>query len=65
VETQNTNKPVETENTSENPPSQPKAKKRPYTAPSFKFEKVFEVSALSCGKVFGNENSCHFSRKTS
>ena len=25
--------------------------KKPYKAPSFRFDSVFEVSALSCGKV--------------
>jgi hypothetical protein len=39
--------------------------KKPYTAPSFRFEPVFEVSALSCGKTFGNEGSCLHSRKAS
>jgi hypothetical protein len=53
------------ENTSANPPSEPQTPKKQYTAPSFEFETVFEVSALSCGKVFSNEGGCHFSRKAS
>jgi hypothetical protein len=39
--------------------------KKPYKAPSFRLEKVFEVSALACGKVFSSEGLCRFSRKAS
>jgi hypothetical protein len=39
--------------------------KKPYKAPSFRFEPVFEVSALQCGKVFSNQGSCVSSRKAS
>jgi hypothetical protein len=39
--------------------------KKPYKAPSFRFEPVFEVSALACGKVFGTQGSCRSSRKAS
>jgi len=55
---------VDTENTSANQLSQPELKKQ-YTAPSFEFETAFEVSALTCGKVFSVQGSCHYSRKTS
>jgi hypothetical protein len=41
------------------------AKKKPYKAPSFRFEPVFEVSALACGKVFSTQASCSHSRKAS
>jgi hypothetical protein len=40
-------------------------KKKQYKAPSFRFERVFEVSALACGKVFSTQGSCHHSRKAS
>lgn len=40
-------------------------KKKPYTPPSFRFERVFEVSALSCGKISGTQGSCRFILKTS
>jgi hypothetical protein len=40
-------------------------RKKPYKAPSFRLEKVFEVSALACGKVFSSEGLCRFSRKAS
>ena len=39
--------------------------KKPYQAPSFRFEAVFEVSALSCGKVHNTQAGCHGSRKAS
>lgn len=39
--------------------------KRPYKAPSFRFESVFEVSALSCGKISGTQDSCRRNRKAS
>jgi hypothetical protein len=39
--------------------------KKPYKAPSFRFEPVFEVAALACGKVFSTTTTCRFSRKAS
>jgi hypothetical protein len=41
------------------------AKKKPYKAPTFRFESVFEVSALACGKTFTSGSSCAHSRKAS
>ena len=39
--------------------------KKPYKAPSFRFESAFEVSALSCGKISATEGSCLHNRKAS
>jgi hypothetical protein len=39
--------------------------KKPYKAPSFRFESVFEVSALACGKVTPSQSGCKFNRKVS
>jgi hypothetical protein len=39
--------------------------KKPYTAPSFQSESVFEVSALACGKLQGTGGGCLHSRKAS
>jgi hypothetical protein len=39
--------------------------KLPYTKPAFRFERVFETSALSCGKVQGTQAGCNHNRKTS
>lgn len=39
--------------------------KRPYTKPAFRFESVFVVSALSCGKIDPTQKHCTFSRKVS
>jgi hypothetical protein len=41
------------------------APKKPYEAPAFRYERVFEVSALSCGKVNSTEAACHANRKAS
>jgi hypothetical protein len=34
------------------------ANKKPYEKPSFRYEKVFVTSALSCGKVSNTQQSC-------
>lgn len=39
--------------------------KKPYQAPAFRFERVFEVSALSCGKMSSTEGSCTTNTKNS
>jgi hypothetical protein len=39
--------------------------KKPYRKPEVRFESVFEVSALACGKVHATQGLCHFSRKAS
>jgi hypothetical protein len=39
--------------------------KKPYTAPAFQHESVFEVSALACGKLQGTGGGCLHSRKAS
>jgi hypothetical protein len=41
------------------------ATKKPYKAPSFRFESAFEVAALACGKVNSTQGGCRFSRKAS
>jgi hypothetical protein len=39
--------------------------KKPYTAPSFRFESVFEISALACGKMQATQGGCAHNRKAS
>jgi hypothetical protein len=39
--------------------------KKPYQAPAFRFERVFEVSALSCGKISSTQDSCTLNTKVS
>ena len=39
--------------------------KKPYKKPSFRFERVFETSALSCGKVHATQSGCMRNRKVS
>ena len=43
----------------------PQAGKKPYQKPEFRYEKVFETMALSCGKISPTEFQCRFNRKTS
>ena len=44
---------------------EPSAVKKPYAAPTLRFENVFEVSALSCGKLAGTSSTCNSVPKTS
>jgi len=39
--------------------------KKPYQKPAFRYERVFETMALSCGKVSPTEFQCRFNRKNS
>lgn len=43
----------------------PAAKKKTYQKPAFRYESVFETTALSCGKVGPTQSSCRHNRKTS
>jgi hypothetical protein len=42
-----------------------RAPKKPYQKPEFRYERVFETMALSCGKVSPTEFQCRFNRKSS
>ena len=39
--------------------------RKPYEKPAFRYERVFETRALSCGKVQTTQGSCHSNRKNS
>ncbi len=39
--------------------------KKLYQKPAFRYERVFETLALSCGKTFSHVGNCGHSRKTS
>ncbi len=41
-----------------------KAKKL-YQKPAFRYERVFETLALSCGKIVGTSANCNSNRKSS
>jgi hypothetical protein len=43
----------------------PRAAKKPYLKPEFRYERAFETMALSCGKMRANQALCRFNRKTS
>jgi hypothetical protein len=45
-------------------PDVPTAKK-PYHKPTVRYERVFETSALTCGKVQTTQSGCHQNRKIS
>jgi hypothetical protein len=40
-------------------------RRKPYQKPAFRFERVFETQALSCGKVLSHGSPCHLNPKTS
>jgi hypothetical protein len=56
--------PTEETNTRFKRPGATRAKK-PYHKPAVRFERVFETSALTCGKVQTTQSGCHQNRKTS
>ncbi len=39
--------------------------RKPYTAPTFRSEKVFETMALTCGKISTTQTICKLNRKNS
>lgn len=41
------------------------ATKKPYEKPSFRFEKVFVTTALSCGKIGVTSTACASNQKVS
>jgi len=53
------------ENISGQNSAEPADKKKPYKSPSLRFEPVFEVSALACGKIAGTSSVCNASKKVS
>jgi hypothetical protein len=53
---------VENEETKRRP--DPTQARKPYVKPTFRYQRVFETQALSCGKI-GGESQCHRNRKTS
>jgi hypothetical protein len=46
-------------------PKREPADRKPYQKPAFRQERLFETSALSCGKVHTTQSGCHSNRKTS
>jgi hypothetical protein len=41
------------------------SRKKPYQKPAFQYERVFETTALACGKVNISQHQCQFNRKSS
>jgi hypothetical protein len=59
------NQPEDANRLSGQPGTPGAAKKKPYQKPAVRFERVFETSALTCGKVQTTQSGCHQNRKTS
>ena len=38
---------------------------KPYQKPQFRFERVFETRALTCGKIQSTQSACAHNRKNS
>ena len=53
------------DNNSNEKTAAPVAAKKPYKTPTLRFEPVFEVSALSCGKLTVSQSGCNFVQKAS
>lgn len=45
--------------------AEPPARKLPYEKPAFRFEGVFETTALACGKIAGTQGQCNRLPRTS
>jgi hypothetical protein len=43
----------------------PRSERKPYRKPSYRFEKVFETMALSCGKITATQFQCRFHKHNS
>jgi hypothetical protein len=61
----NQEKPAPDENQPGLEPGETRSGKKRYQKPAVRFERVFETSALSCGKVQTTQSACHANRKTS
>ena len=55
----------DTDRHASNPAEARASARKPYQKPSLRYEKVFETSALRCGKVQTTQSSCRLNRKTS
>lgn len=47
------------------PAAEPPAQKKSYRKPEFHRERVFETTALACGKIQVTQSQCKFNRKNS
>ena len=57
--------PLDVNDKSPDTPPTPATKKKPYVKPSFRYEKVFETTALSCGKTPNASFQCNTNPKAS
>jgi hypothetical protein len=45
--------------------AEPPSPKKPYRKPEFLRQRVFETTALSCGKIQATQSQCRFNRRNS
>jgi hypothetical protein len=57
--------PLINDNRSNEKTPEPAGGKKIYKTPTLRFESVFEVSALSCGKLTSTQGGCNFVQKAS
>ena len=43
----------------------PARERKPYVKPAFRFDRIFETTALACGKVTVTQGQCKLNRKVS
>jgi hypothetical protein len=43
----------------------PRSQRKPYRKPEFLHERVFETTALACGKINTSQGQCHWNHRTS
>lgn len=43
----------------------PVRSRKPYVKPAFRFDRVFETTALACGKVTATQGQCKANKKVS
>lgn len=56
---------MDTNHLQSNEAGTPATEKKAYEKPSFRYERVFVTTALSCGKISGLSASCNSSPKNS
>lgn len=46
-------------------PEAQRAARKPYHKPVIRYQRVFETTALSCGKIQSTQSGCHLNRRAS
>jgi len=56
---------LDTNSSSKGKTPEPATAKKVYKTPTLRYESVFEVSALACGKLTSTQSGCKLSQKAS